>query len=564
MEERRARAGGSGGGGPSPPRAGRPRSRPGRARKALRLLLALLLLGAQGAVLGSAAGRAAAATFDRDPWYRDVPVAHWAYGMIRALWEAGVTDGDRWTVGGRVLAAYFRPDATMSRAEYALLSAQSFKLAPVEGATAYYADVGPELLLYGRLPALPWVEALRRQGWVGGAPGSLFHPEAGLRRDMAVAFLISGLGFDRWAEALPVARQMELLGRFPDGGEALPEFRARVALAVQLGILEGYPDGSLQPARLLTRAEAAAEIYRSAMITLRPSPNPFSPDGDGWEDETTIGIGSLLTQPAYNWNLFIRDLSGRELFRFRRGSQPMPLPESVTWEGSDALGLPVPDGEYRLQGAVVDRQGNELLSVPTPLFVVRRRLEALLEPERSLPGATVAVLARTTGGARSVSAALAGQVRALAPAGESDGWTTWSGLLAAPADEGAYAVTVRADFGPVAREQTLTLRVERPLHLEGSLDPNPAPRGFHVRLRAEGSSALVAVEAVWPDGSRQRLLPLGAGAWQGDWRIPDEWPDGAYPVELTGRTADGRSAGARVDLVVGGELLEMVRFVLTG
>ncbi|MDI3299496.1 MAG: S-layer homology domain-containing protein [Bacillota bacterium] len=549
-------------GGPPPP-ARLPVPGGGRLRRPAAALLLLAALAA-APVPGGFPGRAAASPSDRDPWYRDVPASHWAYAIIRTLWEAGVTDGDRQLSGRRVIAAYFRPEEVMSRAEYTLLAAQAFRLAPANDAAAYYADVGPELLLYARVPALPWVEAVRRQGWVQGSPGSLFHPGAGLRRDVAVGFLVSGLGLDRWAAALPVARQVELLDRFPDGEEVLPDFRARVALAIQLGILWGYPDGSLQPGRLLTRAEAAAEIYRSAMITLAPAPNPFSPDGDGYEDVTSVRLGSLLTQPAYDWNLFVRDLGGREVFRFRRTSENSPLPESVLWEGSDLTGQALPDGEYRLQGVVVDRQGNELTSVPTPLFIVRRRLEASLEPAESAPGATVLVVARTTGGARTASASLAGATAPLSAVGESDGWTTWMGALPAPTGEGEYPVTVRADFGPVGREVVLPLRVQSPLHLEGSLDPNPAPRGFHVRLRASGSASLRAVEARWPDGSRRPLSALGAGLWQGDWRIPDGWADGTYPVELTGSAADGRTVRAQVDLVVGGDLLEIVRFVLTG
>ncbi|MDI3317470.1 MAG: S-layer homology domain-containing protein [Bacillota bacterium] len=536
------------------------RRRPGRAvaflMAAAALLAAVLPPGTAAAAPGAGEGR--------DPWYRDVPARHWAHEIVRTLWEVGVTDGDRRTVGGRVVAAYFRPDDTMNRAEYTLLAARAFRLAPVEEAEPVYADVAPDLLLYGRLPALPWVEAARRQGWVRGAPGSLFHPQAGLRRDVAAGFLISGLGLGRWAEALPLARQAELLRRFPDGEGVLPEYRARVALAIELGILWGYPDGSLQPGRLLSRAEAAAEIYRSAMLRLDAAPNPFSPDGDGYEDVTVIRTASLLTQPAYDWNLFLRDLAGREVFRFRRTALPEPLPEALTWDGLDAAGRPVPDGEYRLSGAVIDRQGNELTSVAGPLFLVRRRLEAALDPSVAAPGSRILVTARTTGGARTVTAFLGAVGATLSPVGESDGWTGWMGVLSAPAGEGSYAVAVHADFGPVQREAQLTLRVQTPLHLEGSLDPNPAPRGFHVRLRASGSPALRSVEVRWPDGSRQLLARLGDGLWQGDWRMPADWPSGAYPVELAGRALDGRTVRADLQLVVGGELLEMVRFVLTG
>lgn len=535
-----------------------PHVRPARRWALVALLLALCLISVSpgGGVLAA------------DPPYADVDRSYWAYQYIDVLREEAVTDGYlfyRWISGRWVPEYRFWPTANITRAEYVLMLAKVFRLAPVSQPAQFFADVPPSLLLYGRIPALPWVEAARLAGIALGTPDHLFHPADALRRDAAVALLIRSLGLAQFAASLTDDEVSRLLGRFYDSYNVNPSLRREVALAVKLQIVLGYPDGSLRPMKETLRAEAATLIYRSSLFVLTAQPNPFSPDGDGVADQTAFATLTLKNRNVTAWNAFVGTLSGA-VFRSFHPSLAGAPPAGFSWDGRDDQGRPLPPGTYYYWGWLQDRQGNRYDAVKKPIVLQVRRLTGFLSPTAVQPGDSVLVGASTTGGARSVTATCPnGPTLPMRPASPpptdtNNWWLTCQ--VPTSAALGATPVVLEADFGDSTRRLVLYLDITEVIELSGQLAPNPARPGAGVMADASTSLNVQRVTVSWPWGGVQELTSRGGGSWWGRADLPPALPAGKYQVTFTayGRY---RTRTAVVDLTVLANPLEDVRFVLT-
>ena len=487
-------------------------------------------------------------------WYRDVSPSHWAYHYIRVLWEEDVADGWR-SWGGSV----FLPDREITRAEFVLMMAKAFRLSPVPP-RGVFADVPSSLLLYNRIPAAGWIEAAHRAGVVEGYPDGRFRPHDSTRRDHAVALLIRALGLREEARRLPEGEVGMLLGMFRDHRETDPSVVREMALAVKLKLIIGYPDGTLRPARRLTRAEGATVIYRSAALRLEAFPNPFSPDGDGFEDLVAIRTSSLRNRNSTRWGIVIGSLSGEEFRTFSGYGNP---PGEIWWDGRTGGGWPVGRREVYYWGWLWDRQGNIIYAIKKPLRLIERTLTAYLSPGSAPPGGRVTVTARTTGHARSVTARLSGgpkvDLRPEEPPGSYA--RSWRGELPLPLDlaDGEHRVEVEADFGPVKRRRELSLRVVDPLRLECSLQPPAAEPGTTVSFRAAPSPLIVRVRFFPPWRPELTLLPP---SWETRDRLPLDLAEGEYSIPCRGETADGRTKEGRVVLTVKSSSVRELQFIL--
>ncbi len=90
---------------------------------------------------------------------------------------------------------------------------------------------------------------------------------------------------------------------------------------------------------------------RASSIELTITPDPFSPDGDGFEDVTIISINP---PDAKELELVIYDISGRRVKTFFESG--MSIPASITWDGTGDNGRRLPVGPYivyaRVEGEV--------------------------------------------------------------------------------------------------------------------------------------------------------------------------------------------------------------------
>lgn len=487
----------------------------------------------------------AAAAHPRDPWYTDMR-GHWAEDYVRVLWEEGVTDA----YGNPRTSSLYKPDEQMLRNAWLTLLAGVFELS--RAGQTYYSDVTyPHLLTSGREVS----GYLHAAGWAGFWPGKSLKPRNPLERQEAVAALLRSLELSDYAASMPRDQVDRLLGRFKDAAKVQKDLRPLLAAAIQLQIVEGYPDGTLRPDRHLSRGEASAIVARSALIRALAQPNPFSPDGDGYEDETVFALKGLRNRNIRRWHLTVTDGQGRQVWR---AGQTGRLPESLTWDGRHEDGSELAAGTYFYQAFLEDTKGQEHSSANMPLEIVYRRLTASLEPSQVMPGDTFTVTALATDDAQRVTFAWAGGQVDLAPTG--DGHWLAQGTVPGHLAPAAYPVTVTAHFPGVTREVTLWLHVGIPHALAGWLEPDPVAPGGLLTVGAETEGPVTKVTALFEDGREIVLAPDGPGRWLGYYQVDPGTEPGRYSVLLT-----AHGIGATVTLTYGveGPAGESLRVVLT-
>jgi len=109
------------------------------------------------------------------------------------------------------------------------------------------------------------------QGWVNGYPDQAFRPNQPVTRVEFTAMLVRAMKLD-------IPSQPRL--GFADESTIPNWARGYVAAAVQAGLIQGFPDGTFQPNRLITRAEMAAIIVRSQRIVPDANAAPKFADAD--------------------------------------------------------------------------------------------------------------------------------------------------------------------------------------------------------------------------------------------------------------------------------------------
>ena len=159
--------------------------------------------------------------------------AHWAKNSIETLVSRGIVNG--------YADGTFRPEAHLTRAEFAAVLARAKKLdtGADEGAFADCAGTWSE----------PYVNAAYRAGYVNGTGESMFSPEQDITREEIVTI---------------IARAEDLSGgealTFRDAAQIAPWARESVTAAVRQGVVSGYPDGTFRPRAGVTRGEMAKMV----------------------------------------------------------------------------------------------------------------------------------------------------------------------------------------------------------------------------------------------------------------------------------------------------------------
>lgn len=195
-----------------------------------------------------AAGRAQASAA-----FSDLDLAPWARPAVLTLQTQGIVRGYG---DGR-----FAPEQPVTRAELAALIVRTLGLE--DEATRQTAAP----LRFADSESIPsWAHghvavAVDRGITTGLATeaGVAFRPQRTATRAEIVVMLIRALG--READALALGGND--LG-FTDAGSVPPWARGHVALATQIGLVAGYPDGSFQAGQAIRRAEVAVLLNRAA------------------------------------------------------------------------------------------------------------------------------------------------------------------------------------------------------------------------------------------------------------------------------------------------------------
>ncbi|MGB3695451.1 MAG: S-layer homology domain-containing protein [Spirulinaceae cyanobacterium] len=177
--------------------------------------------------------------------FRDIS-GHWAETFISKLVDRGSISG--------FPDGTFRPQASLTRAEYAALIAKSFDLPRKVAAGTWLKDVQSDFW------AINAIQKAAAMGFISGFPDGTFRPQNNLTRIQAIVSLVSGLGL--------VGGNPNLLLSYGDRA-AIPSYATNaLATATQRGLVVNYPQTSrLEPLRDITRAEVAALIYQALVTT---------------------------------------------------------------------------------------------------------------------------------------------------------------------------------------------------------------------------------------------------------------------------------------------------------
>ncbi|BAI89700.1 phosphodiester glycosidase family protein [Arthrospira platensis] len=204
---------------------------------------------------------------------------HWAYPFIRPLQRQGVVSGfeDR----------TFRPDQTMTRAEFAAIIQAAFSLAPRR-----------DYIPFTDVPANFWAaEAIRntfRAGFISGFPDGRFLPGQNISRLHVLLALVSGLQMQAGAS-------VSLAAIYNDGGNIPDYAQQAIATATQSRLVVNAPTIDIfNPNRPATRGEVAACIYQ-ARVFLKQNPIVASPHIVELANPGVIRRGTHLSVNGRTW-----------------------------------------------------------------------------------------------------------------------------------------------------------------------------------------------------------------------------------------------------------------------
>nr|WP_272899226.1 S-layer homology domain-containing protein [Caldalkalibacillus salinus] len=166
---------------------------------------------------------------------------HWAEDTINAMTESGHINGYE--------DGTFRPNNSITRAEFTMVVTSVLGLDSVEGSTSF-SDVSSQHWASGA------INASVNEDIINGYENGTFRPSNNITRaeiaTMAVRALIQEETFE--------VPQAEL--EFTDANNIPDWAQPYIAYAVSEGLIQGYPDGSFKPSGGATRAEAVVILSR--------------------------------------------------------------------------------------------------------------------------------------------------------------------------------------------------------------------------------------------------------------------------------------------------------------
>ena len=191
---------------------------------------------------------------------------HWAQKEVEAAGASGWVDG--YPDGS------FKPEKSITRAEFTKMLLDAIHLTPDSETVAWMKAHAKMKDIWGRPTAYTpklydmsghW---LTSQGWLDAAlysgmvvpddyNGKNFRPEKAIARYEIALMTDRALGL-----VYPASQPVEGELPFTDKEEILDWMKGYVNESVKAGVLKGYPDGSFQPNKTSTRAEAVVMIQR--------------------------------------------------------------------------------------------------------------------------------------------------------------------------------------------------------------------------------------------------------------------------------------------------------------
>lgn len=148
----------------------------------------------------------------------------------------------------RATQTAFRPDAQLTRAEYAILLTRVFSL-PDARSTNRFSDVRSDFWAY------PSIQTTYSRNFLKGFPEGDFKPNDNVQRVQVIAALVSGSGLTsrNTGNSLSIYQYRNLIPTWAS---------TQVATATTEQLIVNYPDlQTLNPTQSATRAETAVMMY---------------------------------------------------------------------------------------------------------------------------------------------------------------------------------------------------------------------------------------------------------------------------------------------------------------
>ena len=180
-------------------------------------------------------------------YFTDMDGYAWAAGAVDSLFQDGIVTG--------VGSGTYQPAGQITRGDFMLMLYRAFPLPSVEGNGFY--DV-PKDSYYGRA-----IRVAQGIGIATGYPDGGFHPKDPVSRQDAMVLLKRTMQAVGWRLG---NGDQSLLDGFRDGARIAAYAKDAMATMVYYGIIAGTPEGMLNPAANMTRAEMAVVLERALTL----------------------------------------------------------------------------------------------------------------------------------------------------------------------------------------------------------------------------------------------------------------------------------------------------------
>ena len=234
--------------------------------------------------------------------------SHWATRCIEALAKRGIIQG--------YPNGTFRPNAVVSRAEFAVLMRRVFPELSAIRSELSFTDVFPE---FWASDAIVWAA---ERGLFSGYENNRFRPNQTISRVQALVVVMSGLSALQATEAVSELEAMQaeqlrsqtLAQTFIDADEIPPYAKSAVGEAIASNIVETvFEPRALKPNQAITRGEVAALLCRTLAVPTaelvreysglaqdkRSLFQQFLPQEDGFDAEKLAFLDRTIAQSPY-------------------------------------------------------------------------------------------------------------------------------------------------------------------------------------------------------------------------------------------------------------------------
>ena len=184
----------------------------------------------------------------------------------------------------------FRPNATITRAEFAVLMLNAFPDAPIKRNGTSFKDVPTSYWAHNA------IQNAYRRGFFSGYPGGVFQPNQAIPRSQAVGVVAGAKNY-----SIP-ENPTQTLGQYFNDATQIPEYaKNAIASAAVNSIVVNYPNvKQLKPNQTATRGEVAALMCRALNIYAVPPQYIAGVEVQPMEVRTLPG--KLDTVPTFNSN----------------------------------------------------------------------------------------------------------------------------------------------------------------------------------------------------------------------------------------------------------------------